>query len=138
MFLFALVFYYFFNQATRLELEHNAAQNEINLADLPLGKAGSLQRGKELARRRLFIKEMTRNAWSAYVKWAFGEDALETETLSAYSGWLGPNGGLTLLQSMSTLWTMDFTEEFDRGRSWIKGHFNFTQGQAKCGILNQT
>lgn len=126
--LFALVFYYFFNQATRLELEQATGQNVIRLADLPPGKAGRLQRANELAHRRLFIKEMTRNAWSAYVNFAWGQDALQTETLSAYSGWLGPNGGLTLLQAMSTLWTMDYTEEFDRGRGWIREHFNFSQG----------
>lgn len=126
--LFALIFTYFFNQAARLEQNANVP-GEIRLSSLQSERGGSsIKMAEELARRRLFIKEMTRNAWSAYVYYAWGQDALEPETLSGYTGWLGPNGGLTLLQSMSTLWTMDFPEEFARGRQWIEEQFTLPQG----------
>ena len=81
---------------------------------------------QELAKRRLFIKEMARSAWTDYLSHAWGQDALEPVTGTTYQQWLGPNGGFSLIQSLSTLWMLDMPEEFDRGRDWISENFNFS------------
>jgi len=108
---------FFYLEAQKL----NANDDVVRLSTLT-----GLEKRAEVQRRRLFVQEMIRDAWSGYVQYAWGEDALEPVSRTAYKKWFGAQGGLTLIQAMSTLWLVGMPEEFDRGRQWIVDNFNFT------------
>ncbi|KAI2811608.1 hypothetical protein BLOT_002786 [Blomia tropicalis] len=106
------------------------SKSMIDIHDRSKSKLNIITNGRidsnEMDQRRLFIREMVRDAWSGYVRFAWQQDALEPVTRSAYQQWLGIDGGLSLIQGMTTLLLMDMPEEFARGRQWIAEEFNFT------------
>ena len=85
----------------------------------------SLQDNFEQGRRREFIRQMAKEAWNGYAKYAWGEDELRPMTGDAAIG--VPEAGLTIVSAMSTLWIMKLTEEFDQGKRWIREKFNFSE-----------
>jgi len=72
------------------------------------------------------IKRSMQHAWRGYSDKCFGQD--ELLPLSNRCGnWLG--AGLTVIDSLSTLWIMGMHEEFDRAKTWIQEEltFNFSK-----------
>ncbi|KAI2811365.1 hypothetical protein BLOT_002540 [Blomia tropicalis] len=81
----------------------------------------------EMARRRDFIRNMTRSAWRAYMDSAWTADALDPINSTGITLDYGPDSGWTIVASMSTLWLMNLNEEFKIGREWIASRFNLSQ-----------
>jgi mannosyl-oligosaccharide alpha-1,2-mannosidase len=73
----------------------------------------------QLEYRRQFIANMTREAWSAYSRHAWGQYDLQPLSLGKQEAWL-EYSGQSLVGAMSTLWIMGLKEEFEQGRKWIE------------------
>lgn len=58
-----------------------------------------------------------RHAWSAYKKFAWGHDNLKPITKSPHD-WFGL--GLTIVDSLDTLYIMGMEEEFEEARNWVE------------------
>jgi len=77
----------------------------------------------ELARsRRYHVKKAMEHAWHGYEKYAFGKDELAPRSKSGNDHWGGI--GITLVDSLDTLWLMDMKDEFYRARDWCKTQLN--------------
>lgn len=95
----------------------------------------------DLAQGRETVRQMTRDAWSAYVKYAWNSTALKPKsgkpwpidekkrdrhgyyhTFWSYPG-LGVDTGSTILESLSTLWILDLKDEYEQGRKWVEEQF---------------
>ncbi|KAI0228052.1 Endoplasmic reticulum mannosyl-oligosaccharide 1,2-alpha-mannosidase [Lamellibrachia satsuma] len=63
-----------------------------------------------------------KHAWSAYKKHAWGHDELKPMT-NTYEKWFGL--GLTLVDSLDTMYIMGLKEEFDEARGWVAKELNF-------------
>ncbi|KAJ9069576.1 hypothetical protein DSO57_1017207 [Entomophthora muscae] len=67
--------------------------------------------GIEISERKGFIRSRFRETWKSYVTNAFGADEINPLTGQAKSevwgGW-----GVTLIDSLDTLWLLDMKEEF--------------------------
>ncbi|CAD5124484.1 DgyrCDS12765 [Dimorphilus gyrociliatus] len=62
------------------------------------------------------------HAWRAYEKYAWGKD--ELHPLSKSGGtWF--NCGLTILDSLDTMWIMNLKDEFAKGRKWVAESLRF-------------
>ena len=86
--------------------------------------------------RRLFIRDMALEAWDAYSRYAWGHDALRPVS-ARYSGKLyGLNSGLTIVTSMSTLWVMNATKQFERGERWIEENLNLSAMEESVSVAN--
>lgn len=72
----------------------------------------------DLNSRRALVRRMTREAWTAYRKFAWGRDALRPLARTGYDEWTG--SGTTILAGLSTLHVMGLEEEFAQGREWIR------------------
>lgn len=80
----------------------------------------------DLARsRRLHIRNAMKHAWSNYERYAFGEDEIKPISLRGSSTW--GRLGITLVDSLDTLWLMGMKEEFNRARDWCKNILNHAQ-----------
>jgi len=75
----------------------------------------------DLARsRRVHVRNAMKHAWSHYETYAFGEDEIKPVSLRGSSNWGGL--GITLVDSLDTLWLMGLKEEFNRARDWCKNN----------------
>lgn len=74
---------------------------------------------EELGAQRIEqVKEAMKHFWSNYKDYAWGHD----ELLPLKQAGLDNNGqvGMTLVESLDTLWLMDMKEEFDLAVQWIE------------------
>lgn len=83
--------------------------------------ASYLDEEAELARRQAV--GMMRHVWRNYEARAWGKDELKPISGTGGEGW--GSLGMTLVDSLDTLWLMGLREEFDRGVSWVEEHLSF-------------
>ena len=73
----------------------------------------------DLARkRRPFVVDAMKHAWSGYKTFAFGHDELLPVSRKGANPWGGM--AVTLVDSLDTLWLMGLTGEFYEGRDWVR------------------
>jgi hypothetical protein len=72
--------------------------------------------------RRYHVKKAMQHAWQGYEQYAFGKDEVQPRSLGGINNWGGI--GITLVDSLDTLWLMNMTEEFYRARDWCKTDLN--------------
>lgn len=72
--------------------------------------------------RQRAVIEAFLHSWKGYKEYAWGHDNLKPISMS-YSDWFGL--GLTIVDSLDTLYIMDLQDEFDEARSWIDQYLRF-------------
>lgn len=72
--------------------------------------------------RQRAVIEAFLHSWRGYKEFAWGHDNLKPISMS-YSDWFGL--GLTIVDSLDTLYIMDLQEEFDEARNWIDQYLRF-------------
>jgi mannosyl-oligosaccharide alpha-1,2-mannosidase len=73
--------------------------------------------------RREYVKKAMKHAWSGYKKYAFGADELLPLSKEAGGYWGGL--GVTLVDSLDTLWLMGLKDEFREARDWVQHKLSF-------------
>eukprot|EP01107_Rhizomastix_libera_P002648 TRINITY_DN1458_c0_g1_i8.p1 TRINITY_DN1458_c0_g1~~TRINITY_DN1458_c0_g1_i8.p1 ORF type:complete len:577 (-),score=173.58 TRINITY_DN1458_c0_g1_i8:1337-3067(-) len=77
---------------------------------------------KDPEERRHAVKMAMKHAWDAYEKYAWGMDELEPLSKKG-KDWLGM--GLTIVDSLDTLYIMEMKEEFERAKNWVRTSMKF-------------
>ena len=72
------------------------------------------------------IVEAMLHAWNGYKKYAWGHDILKPLS-KGWKEWFGV--GLTIVDSLDTLWIMGLRAEFDEGREWVEHNLKFQTSQ---------
>ncbi|CAH1112085.1 unnamed protein product [Psylliodes chrysocephalus] len=72
--------------------------------------------------RQRAVADAFKHAWKGYKKFAWGHDHLKPISES-YSDWFGL--GLTIVDSLDTMFIMGLKEEYKEGRDWVEKHLNF-------------
>jgi mannosyl-oligosaccharide alpha-1,2-mannosidase len=81
------------------------------------------QQSDQVARsRRFHVQKAMRFVWGNYVKYAFGKDELKPQSASGSDQWGGQ--GITLVDSLDTLWLMNLKDEFWQARDWVRDHLD--------------
>ncbi|ESN94889.1 hypothetical protein HELRODRAFT_87481 [Helobdella robusta] len=82
---------------------------------------------EESKMRRMKIVQMMQHAWSMYEKHAWGENELKPISKRGHSANIFGHSkmGATIVDGLDTLYLMGLTEEFARGRQWVKESFRF-------------
>lgn len=73
--------------------------------------------------------------WSNYEKHAWGMDELKPQSGRGDNNWAGV--GMTLLDSLDTLWIMGMKEEFARAREWVATSLDFNK-HASLSVFETT
>ncbi|XP_054153998.1 mannosyl-oligosaccharide 1,2-alpha-mannosidase IA-like [Oppia nitens] len=88
--------------------------------------------------QREFVKDMMRHSWDNYVKYAWGHNELRPLTRTSHtSDIFGGNSklGATIVDSLDTLYIMNMTNEFMRGRDWISKNLNFDAVDSEMSVF---
>ncbi|CAM4828872.1 unnamed protein product [Rotaria magnacalcarata] len=70
---------------------------------------------------RIAVRDAMKHAWKAYRTYAWGYDELQSISKTP-STWFGL--GLTIIDSIDTLYIMNMTEEYREAREWIEKSFD--------------
>lgn len=81
------------------------------------------QSDKEARQRRESVKAGMRHAWAGYKKYAWGRDEVKPLSNRGQDNWGGM--GVTLVDSLDTLWLMGMKEEFAEARDWVAKSLSF-------------
>ncbi len=71
------------------------------------------------------VKAAMQHIWGNYVKHAWGMDELKPQSGRGENNWAGI--GMTLLDSLDTLWIMDMKVEFAAAREWVSTSLDFNK-----------
>jgi len=84
-----------------------------------------MQESDRLARqRRTHVRAAMEHAWKSYKQYAFGQDELLPISASSRNNWGGM--GVTLVDSLDTLWLMGMKKEFKEATEWVRDHLSFS------------
>ena len=72
--------------------------------------------------RQKAVVDAFRHAWKGYKDHAWGRDELRPVS-HGHSTWF--DIGLTMVDSLDTMWLMDLKEEFNEARDWVKESLHF-------------
>lgn len=101
----------------KIVLIDGVGENRVVTSDM---KAASDKLARE---RREKIKEGMKHAWNGYKKFAWGRDELKPLSHAGHDPWGGM--GVTLVDSLDTLWLMDMKQEFKEARDWVESSLSF-------------
>jgi len=73
--------------------------------------------------RRETIKASMSFVWKSYRKYAWGSDELKPLSRTGQDNWGGM--GVTLVDSLDTLWIMGLRKEFDEAKEWVAKELTF-------------
>ena len=76
--------------------------------------------------RQRSVVEAFKHAWKAYKAHAWGEDELRPLSRGSKT-WF--DIGLTLIDSLDTMWLMDLKEDFNEARDWVKRSLRFDKNR---------
>ncbi|XP_069017550.1 endoplasmic reticulum mannosyl-oligosaccharide 1,2-alpha-mannosidase [Embiotoca jacksoni] len=68
------------------------------------------------------VRDAFRHAWKGYKNYAWGQDELKPISKS-FGQWFGL--GLTLIDSLDTMWIMGLKEEFAEAKNWVEKELSF-------------
>eukprot|EP00752_Nemacystus_decipiens_P015936 g14242.t1 len=74
--------------------------------------------------RAVKVKEAMQHAWRGYEQHAWGADELAPRGKKGKQNWGGM--GVTLVDSLDTLWLMDMKDEFWRARDWVRDKLTYS------------
>ncbi|XP_032396263.1 endoplasmic reticulum mannosyl-oligosaccharide 1,2-alpha-mannosidase isoform X2 [Etheostoma spectabile] len=94
--------------------EKEAAAPPANPAD-PVPSEGAVDRLEA-------VRDAFRHAWKGYKEYAWGHDELKPISRS-FGEWFGL--GLTLIDSLDTMWILGLKEEFAEAKDWVEKELSF-------------
>ncbi|KAJ3645935.1 hypothetical protein Zmor_023554 [Zophobas morio] len=98
-----------------VEIENN--RNQVLLPPKILKKFT----GPTTPRQEAVVKAF-KHAWQGYKQFAWGHDHLKPIT-EGYNDWFGL--GLTIIDSIDTIYIMGLTKEYNEARDWVEKHLHF-------------
>ena len=105
-----------------------SADKEIYLEAVKHSSFGGMKLGAPLKVAHTFRQETVvnsfRHAWKAYKKHAWGKDELKPVSQGS-NDWF--NLGLTLVDSLDTMWLMGLEREFQEATEWVQSEMNIAQ-----------
>eukprot|EP00904_Undaria_pinnatifida_P011230 jgi/Undpi1/7237/HiC_scaffold_22.g09710.m1 len=107
---------------------HELPKVDENLRDgvspIPVTDEAKMESDRKGRERAKSVKGAMQHAWRGYEEFAWGEDELAPRSKRGKASW--GNMGVTLVDSLDTLWLMDMKDEFWKARDWVKEHLRFT------------
>lgn len=86
--------------------------------------------------RKVHIRKSFQFAWKNYVQYAFGYDEIKPITGKGENGWGGQ--GITLVDTLDTLWLLDMMDEFEQARDWVRDHLDHSRVKKPVSMFETT
>lgn len=94
------------------------------------GSNGSADKWEAMANE---VKEAFLHAWQGYKRYAWGSD--ELQPLSKKGKDTFGNIGMTILDSLTTLWLMDLKHEFNEGAAFVESELDFDTADREISVF---
>ena len=78
------------------------------------------------------VVAMFKHAWMGYTKYAWGQDELHPISKSGGGSF---HMGLTIIDSLDTMWLMGLIGEFRKAREWVAHHLDFAAVHNKVSVF---
>ena len=98
----------------------------------PIGTPPSMKRTK----RQEAVVQAFKHAWKAYTQYAWGKD--EVNPISHTGSATLFNMGLTIVDSLDTLWIMGLREEYERARGWVSENLDIERNSNTVSVFECT
>ena len=88
--------------------------------------------------QRMFVKEMLKHSWDSYVKYGWGHNELKPLSRKGHTSEIFGGDhllGATIVDSLSTLYIMNMTEEFERGRNWVQNNLDLSLVNSEMSVF---
>eukprot|EP00930_Biecheleria_cincta_P094238 TRINITY_DN8513_c0_g1_i2.p1 TRINITY_DN8513_c0_g1~~TRINITY_DN8513_c0_g1_i2.p1 ORF type:complete len:857 (+),score=181.54 TRINITY_DN8513_c0_g1_i2:132-2702(+) len=82
------------------------------------------------------VRDAFLHAWTNYEKFAWGKDELQPVSRSGKDTFGG--FGLTILDSLSTLWLMGLDKEFEKGKEFVRDELDFDKADSEVSVFELT
>ncbi|XP_061590463.1 endoplasmic reticulum mannosyl-oligosaccharide 1,2-alpha-mannosidase [Cololabis saira] len=112
------------DQATEPPPSANAKEPAAPAAPVKPAATALLEVSTGIPDRLEAVRDAFRHAWKGYKDNAWGHDELKPISKS-FGEWFGL--GLTLIDSLDTMWIMGLKEEFAEARSWVETELSFNK-----------
>jgi mannosyl-oligosaccharide alpha-1,2-mannosidase len=105
------------------------------------GKHGLTQGGMDadpsIEVKREFVKQMMKDAWDDYERYAWGENELKPVSKTGHTGSIFGDSkiGATIVDSLDSLYIMGLTQEYQAGRDWVAENLNFDTVSAAVSVF---
>lgn len=83
--------------------------------------------------RQEAVVQAFQHAWKAYRDYAWGEDEVNPISQTSSSNYFGM--GMTLVDSLDTIWLMGLEQEFQDARNWVEQHLNFDHNTKSVSLF---
>ncbi len=113
-----------FNLNSNQENKQSKATVKISKPSVVGGMQLGLPLQSEHTPRQEAVVKAFNHAWKAYRKYAWGKDELKPVSKSS-NQWF--KLGLTLIDSLDTMWLMGLTKQFNAARSWVANEMVIAQ-----------
>ncbi|KAH8352195.1 hypothetical protein KR084_002605, partial [Drosophila pseudotakahashii] len=102
------------------------------------GLSGHVDR--RVSAKRQKVREMMQFAWRGYAENAWGYNELNSKLGIPHNGSVFGNHhiGLTIIDSLDTLYMMGLQEEYERGRKWVAQNFTLDHIDAQISVYELT
>jgi len=81
----------------------------------------------------LEVRKAFKHAWKGYKKYAWGKDELQPLSKVGRDSFGGI--GITILDSLTTLWLMGFSEEFEEAAQWVEKSLSFGNADSEVSVF---
>ncbi|GFU07158.1 mannosyl-oligosaccharide alpha-1,2-mannosidase IA, partial [Nephila pilipes] len=80
---------------------------------------------------------MMKHAWDNYVQYAWGQNELRPLSKRGHSaGIFGKTAlGASIVDGLNTLYIMELTDDYQKGRDWIAANLNLDLGNAEISVF---
>lgn len=106
------------------------------------GAFGGLTQGGEdpdpdVQAKRNFVKQMMKDAWDDYERYAWGQNQLKPISQVGETGGIFGESqiGATIIDALSTLHIMELEAEYEKGSQWIKDNLDFPNLDATVSVF---
>eukprot|EP00026_Physarum_polycephalum_P004819 Phypoly_transcript_04843.p1 GENE.Phypoly_transcript_04843~~Phypoly_transcript_04843.p1 ORF type:complete len:590 (+),score=96.86 Phypoly_transcript_04843:68-1837(+) len=89
----------------------------------------------ETRERQAAVRDAYLHAWKNYERYAFGKDELQPP-YSSGKDWLAM--GLSIVDSIDTMWLMGLDEEYKKARAWIDKNLRFDKNSNEISVFETT
>ncbi|XP_059214119.1 endoplasmic reticulum mannosyl-oligosaccharide 1,2-alpha-mannosidase [Centropristis striata] len=100
----------------------SAGEREAAAPPAPVNTADAVPPEVPAVERLEAVREAFRHAWKGYKAFAWGHDELKPISKS-FGEWFGL--GLTLIDSLDTMWILGLKEEFAEAKDWVEKELSF-------------
>ena len=116
------------NMKIDMETEEERGLNKFvgnsTVDKLSEGERVSMSTGTVLSRQRQAVVGAFKHAWKGYHQYAWGKDSLKPVSHTSHE-WFGL--GLTIVDSLDSLWLMGLREEFEEAKKWVAEELELDQ-----------